>query len=149
MLKAFKELHLSTKCIVDCTKMFIEMPTFYRSQSAMFSSCKHHNTAKGLIGISPSGSVTLACELYTGWCSDKINNQWLWNFKSFRTWIFCYGKNRGFNIEDDLLPSIKLNIPPFLQGNAHLKLKDELDVLHLYVKNYRILQSQFQFTMAL
>ena len=48
------------------------MPTSYRSQSATFSKYyKHHNTAKGLIGIAPSGPVTLLSELYTGRCSDN------------------------------------------------------------------------------
>ena len=71
MPKALKELYPSTRCIADCTEIFIEMPTSHRSQSATFSNYKHHNTAKGFIGISPSGSVTFVSELYTGRCNDK------------------------------------------------------------------------------
>ena len=71
MPKALKELYPSTRCIVDCTEIFIEMPTSHRSQSATFSNYKHHNTAKGFIGISPSGSVTFVSELYTCRCNDK------------------------------------------------------------------------------
>ena len=73
--KAFKELYPSTRCIVDCAEIFIEIPAFYRSQSATFSNSKHHNTAKGLIGIAPIGSITFVSEIYTGCCSDeKITN---------------------------------------------------------------------------
>ena len=71
ILKAFKELYPSTRCIVDCAEIFIEMPAFYRSQSATFYNSKHHNTAKGLIGIAPIRSVTFVCELDTGCCSDE------------------------------------------------------------------------------
>ena len=34
--------------------------------------------------------------------------------------------DRRFDIEDDLPPGVKLNILPFLWGNAQLELKDEL-----------------------
>ena len=71
MPKDFKELYHSTRCVIDCTEIFIEMSTTYRSQSATFSNYKHHNTAKRLIGIVPSGAVTFVSELYTGRCSDK------------------------------------------------------------------------------
>ena len=68
MPKTFKELYPTTRCIIDCTEIFTEMPTSYRSQSATFSNYKHHNTAKGLLGIAPSGSVTFVSDLYAGRC---------------------------------------------------------------------------------
>ena len=71
MPKTFKELYPTTRCIIDCTEIFTEMPTSYRSQSATFSNYKHHNTAKGLVGITPSGSVTFVSDLYAGRCSDQ------------------------------------------------------------------------------
>ena len=47
------------------TVLFIEMPT-YRSQSSTFLSYKHHNTAKGLVGIYPNGAITFVSDLYAG-----------------------------------------------------------------------------------
>ena len=47
------------------------MPTSYRSQSPTFSLYKHHNKAKGLVGISPSGAITLVNDLYAGRFSDR------------------------------------------------------------------------------
>ena len=47
------------------------MPTSYRSQSSTFLSYKHHNTAKGLVGISPNGAITFVSDLYAGRFSDR------------------------------------------------------------------------------
>ena len=55
MPQPFKETYPNTHVIIDCTELLIEMPTSFRSQSATFSSYKNHNTAKGLLGISPAG----------------------------------------------------------------------------------------------
>ena len=66
MPQAFKDSYPNTRVIIDCTEIYIEMPTSFRSQSATYSSYKNHNTAKGLIGISPAGYPTFISELYTG-----------------------------------------------------------------------------------
>ena len=71
MPKAFRELLSLEKYILDCTEIFTEMPTYYRSQSATFPIYKHHKKAKKLIGIALSGSVPLASELYTVQFNDK------------------------------------------------------------------------------
>ena len=39
--------------------------------SVTYSNYKHHNTAKGLVGISPSAAVTLVSYLYPGRSRDK------------------------------------------------------------------------------
>ena len=71
MPKCFKKEYPTTRVILDCTEIFIEMPTSFRSQSATFSNYKHHNTAKGLVGIAPNGAVTFVSDLYAGRFSDK------------------------------------------------------------------------------
>ena len=71
MPQCFRELYPTTRVIIDCTEIFTEMPTSYRSQSATFSSYKHHNTTKGLVGIAPSRAVTFVSELYAGRSSDQ------------------------------------------------------------------------------
>ena len=63
--KQFKEAYPTTRLILDCTELFIEMPTSARAQSSTFSNYKHHNTAKGLVGIAPNGMVTFVSDLYT------------------------------------------------------------------------------------
>ena len=57
--------------MIDCTEIFIKMPSSVRSQSATYSAYKHHNTVKALTGITPAGAVSFASDLYTGSTSDK------------------------------------------------------------------------------
>ncbi len=71
MPTCFKEHYPNTKVIIDCTELFIEMPSSFRAQFQTYSTYKSHNTAKGLIGISPSGMVSFISNLYGGHISDK------------------------------------------------------------------------------
>jgi hypothetical protein len=47
MPQAFKDAYPNTRVFIDCTEIYIEMPTLFRSQSATYSSYKNHNTGKG------------------------------------------------------------------------------------------------------
>ena len=67
----FKISYPQTRVIIDCTELFIERPSSCRSQSITYSSYKNHNTAKGLIGISPSGYPSFVSSLYAGRTSDR------------------------------------------------------------------------------
>ena len=51
------------------------MPSSFRAQSQTYSQYKSHNTAKGLVGISPSGMITFISHLYGGHVSDKAITQ--------------------------------------------------------------------------
>ena len=51
MPACFKANYPATRIIIDCTELFIEMPSSFRAQSQTYSSYKSHNTAKGLAGI--------------------------------------------------------------------------------------------------
>ena len=62
----FKADYPSTMVIMDCTELFIQMPSSFCD-----SSYKSHNTAKGLIGIAPNGFVIFISDLYNGHKSDK------------------------------------------------------------------------------
>ena len=71
MLDCFKYAYPFTCVILDCTEIFIEKPSCFRAQSATYSSYKSHNTAKGLVGISPQGAVTFVSDLFGGQASDR------------------------------------------------------------------------------
>ena len=64
MPSQFRELYPTTRVILDCTEIFTEKPSSLPVQSAMYSTYKHHNTFKGLVGISPVGAITFISELY-------------------------------------------------------------------------------------
>ena len=60
-----------TRCIIDCTKFFVQKPSLPSAQRITYSSYKHHNTFKCLVGITPRGSFSFISNLFTGSISDK------------------------------------------------------------------------------
>lgn len=160
MPEAFKELYPTTRVILDCTEIFIETPRDYTTQSATYSNYKSHNTAKGLIGISPNGFVTFVADLVPGNLSDKdiTKHSRLYNLLEAGDSVMA---DRGFRIRDDLAAiNVTLNIPPFLNGKSQLPLADEIQTrqiaklrIHVervigQVKVFRILKNVFPNSMA-
>ena len=103
MPKCFRNVFPKTRVILDCTEIFIEVPSSYRSQTATFSSYKHRNTAKGLVGIAPRGAVTFVSDLFTGRCSDKkiVQASGILDMLEKEDDVMA---DRGFEIED-ILPA--------------------------------------------
>ncbi|XP_065675735.1 uncharacterized protein LOC136091943 [Hydra vulgaris] len=126
MPESFKMTFPSTRCIIDCTELFCQKPSSLRHQSSLFSSYKHHVTYKGLLGISPSGTITFISQLYDGAISDKeivvrsgFLNKELWNKND------SVMADRGFTNSDHLNTiNVKLNIPSFLNGKLQLSKED-------------------------
>ena len=82
-------------------------------QQMTFSNYKNDNTFKGLVGISPDGSVTFVSLLYPGSISDKelTKRSGILDLLEPGDSVMA---DRGFEIEEDLLLiGVKLNIPPF------------------------------------
>ncbi|CAN8026773.1 unnamed protein product [Ixodes persulcatus] len=116
MPPAFKEQYSSTRVILDATEVQCEASSSLVLQSSTFSSYKSTNTFKGLIGISPDGTVTFVSQLFTGSISDKECVE----KSGFLKLPFDDGDSimadKGFKIEDDLKKiNVRLNIPPFLR----------------------------------
>ena len=55
-----------TTVIIDCFEVFIEKPTNLLARAQTFSSYKHHNTVKVLIGITPQGSISFVSKAWGG-----------------------------------------------------------------------------------
>jgi len=70
MSSVMKEKFSTVHVIIDCTEMFTQKPSSLVGNSQLFSSYKNHTTLKGLIGISPHGSVTFVSSLFSGCISD-------------------------------------------------------------------------------
>ena len=57
--------------IIDCFEVFIGCPSCLIARAATWSSYKHHNTVKFLIGITPQGMVSCISKAWGGRVSDK------------------------------------------------------------------------------
>ena len=67
---AFQDKYPTTYSIIDGTEVFLQTPSELFMQSSTWSSYKHHNTGKVLIGCTPNGAVSFVSKLYVGSISD-------------------------------------------------------------------------------
>ena len=119
MPDCFRSLYPRTRCVIDATELFIEMPSNPTAQQLTFSNYKNHNTLKALVGITPSGAVCFASDLYGGNISDKKLTVESGILKLFECGDSIMA-DRGFNIEDILPPGVCLNIPPRMNESGQL-----------------------------
>ena len=114
-----------TTVIIDCFEVFIEKPTNLLARAQTFSSYKHHNTVKVLIGITPQGSISFVSKAWGGRTSDKFltENCGLMNKLLPGDLLMA---DRGFTIHDIVaLKRAELAIPAFTKGKSQL---DPVDV---------------------
>jgi len=115
MPSSFKMKYPSTRAIIDCTEIKVNMPSSLLLKSQTYSNYKSTNTLKGLIGIAPCGSITFVSQLYHGSISDRE----MTIRSGFLDLPFNEGDSlmadKGFDIQDLLdEKQVRLNIPPFL-----------------------------------
>lgn len=147
-------LYPTTRVIIDCTEIFVEVPSSMLAQSQTWSNYKHHNTFKVLVGISPNGQVISVSKLWGGRVSDKYITDTSGLVQHLQP-----GDNvmadRRFEIYDILPWGVGLNIPPF-KGSRHQLTAEEVDeTVHIAsvrihvecaigrIKNYHILMAPY------
>ena len=115
----FPTLYPRTRCIIDATEIFIQMPSNPTAQQMTFSNYKNHNTLIALVAITPSGAVCFVSDLFSGNISDKrlVAES---GFLKLLEWDDSIMADRGFLIEDILLAGITMNIPPLLNETGQL-----------------------------
>lgn len=117
MPECFISKYPSTRIILDGTEIFIEKPSDYTVQSSTYSVYKAHNTARGIIGITPNGFVCFISELYPGRTSEReiiLNSGLLEKLEPGDSVM----ADKGFTISKELADiDVDLNIPPFSYGN--------------------------------
>ena len=148
--------HFGTKVtvIVDCFEVFIERPLNLLARAQTFSSYKHHNTIKFLIGIAPQGAITFISKAWGGRTSDKWITEQCGILKNLLPGDVILA-DRGFNIEENAaLYCAEVKIPSFTRGKKQLEAFDVEStrkiasvrihverVIGLVRRKYKILQS--------
>ena len=114
--------HFGKKCavIIDCFEVFIETPSSVKSSCETWSSYKHHNTVKFLIGITPQGVISFISKSWGGRTSDKhVTEQSGFLDKILPGDLIL--ADRGFNIESSVgTMSAQVKIPAFTKGKSQM-----------------------------
>ena len=110
-----------TTVIIDCFEIFIDKPTNLLARAQTFSSYKHHNTVKVLIGIMPQGTISFVSEACGGRTSDKFLTENCGILNQLLPGDLVLA-DRGFTVHESVWrQQATLNIPAFTKG------KDQLD----------------------
>jgi len=149
-----------TRVILDSTEIFIEKPSCLRAQSAAYLSYLSHNTAKGLVGISPQGAVTFVSGLFGGHASDRqiVVSSGILDLLEPGDSVMA---DRGFETQHLLVSkNVSVNIPPFIRCKDQLDQDEEdgtrqIASVHIHeeraierIKNFNILRQSIPDTMA-
>ena len=114
-----------TTVIIYCFEVFIEKPTNLLARAQTFSSYKHHNTIKVLVGITPQGTISFVSEAWGGRVSDKFLTENCAFLEKLIPGDMVIA-DRGFTVTESVgLRQAKLVIPAFTRGKAQL---DPVDV---------------------
>ncbi|XP_077507920.1 uncharacterized protein LOC144119066 [Amblyomma americanum] len=136
---SFQGKYSATRVILHVTEIKCQAASSLALQSATFSLYKSANTFKGLIGISPNGTVTFVSNLFPGSISDKE----CVSKSGFLAFPFNDGDDvmadKGFKIEDMLKTiNVALNNPPFLRrgqfSEEEIKETEEIASLRIHVQ---------------
>ena len=109
------------RVIIDCFEIFIDRPSNLLARAQTFSSYKHHNTVKVLIGITPQGTISFVSKAWGGRTSDKFLTENCGIIDKLLPGDLVLA-DRGFTIQELLMfKHAQLAIPAFTRG------KDQLD----------------------
>ena len=111
---------LSVHSIIDCSELFVEIPQDHNFQVLTWSTYKHHNTLKFLIGVAPNSCIIFISKAFSGRISDKectIDCGYLDEVPACST-IMC---DKGFDITDECdACHITLYVPPGKRGISQM-----------------------------
>ncbi|XP_021347934.1 uncharacterized protein LOC110446917 [Mizuhopecten yessoensis] len=119
----------NTRVILDATELPIQKPSDVNAQSATWSSYKHKNTLKAMIGCTPRGVVSFVSDAYGGSASDRqiIENSSLLNESVFDKGDSIMA-DRGIMVQDLFATNdVYVNTPTMLKGKSQL---DPEEVVH-------------------
>lgn len=111
--------------IIDCFEIKIQKSSNLMAQAATWSSYKHANTVKILIGICPQGAITYISKTYGGRNSDKHITENCGMLDKLQPGDLVLA-DRGFLISQQVqLRLAEVKVPAFLKGKKQL---DPIDI---------------------
>ena len=111
--------------IIACFEVFIDRPTNLLARAQTFSSYKHHNTIKILIGITPQGTISYVSDAWRGCTSDEFLTENCNILDKLLPGDMVMA-DRGFTMAQSVgLKQANLEIPVFTKGKAQL---DPVDI---------------------
>ncbi|XP_076073051.1 uncharacterized protein LOC143044775 [Mytilus galloprovincialis] len=113
----------TTRVILDATEIPIQKPSDVNNQSVTWSSYKHRNTIKTMVGCTPRGAVSYVSDCYGGSVSDR---QIIENSHLLENEIFDSGDSimadRGIMVQDLFAnQNVFVNTPTMLKGKSQLE----------------------------
>ena len=122
---------LKVAVIIDCFEIFIERPSNLKARAETWSSYKHHNTIKYLIGITPQGTVSFISNGWGGRASDKYITENCGFLNKILPGDIVLA-DRGFNIQDSIgCKMAEVKIPAFRKGKKQLSPLDVEQTRHI------------------
>ena len=112
----------NTRVILDATEQPIQKPSNVDAQSKTWSSYKHKNTLKTMIGITPNGAVSYISSAYAGSVSDRqiIERSTLLDSNKFSPGESIMA-DRGIMTQDLFATqNVYVNTPSLLKGKSQL-----------------------------
>ena len=106
--------------IIDCFEVFVQRSSTVFAKACTWSSYKHHNTIKLLIGITPQGVVSYISKAWNGRASDKYITENCGILLKLMPGDVVLA-DRGFDISDSVgIRQAKLSLPAFTKGKNQL-----------------------------
>lgn len=110
--------------VIDCFEIFIQRPSNLLARASTWSSYKHNNTVKYLIGITPQGSISFISDAWGGRTSDK----YITEHSGFLNRLLpgdIVLADRGFDIQESVgLMCAEVKIPNFTKGKSQLSARE-------------------------
>ena len=104
---------------IDCSELFAQCPKDHLLQR-LWSSYKHHNTLKFLIGVAPNSMITLVSKAFCGSISDKEICLQSGFFDILEPYCSIMA-DKGFRISQEYTArQIQLIIPPGRRGHTQM-----------------------------
>jgi hypothetical protein len=133
---------LQVTILIDCFEIFIERPSNLHARASTWSSYKHHNTVKFLIGVTPQGVISFLSEGWGGRASDKYITENCGFLDKLNPGDVVLA-DRGFDIQESVgLLCAEAKIPAFTKGKSQLsplQLESTRKLAHLRIHVERVI----------